>query len=156
EPFFSDLATVQSILDFESALARAEAKAGIIPAAAAAAITANCRAELFDLPPLAASVSVSGNLAIPLVKHLTQLVAQHNPEATRFVHWGATSQDAIDTGLVLQIRRASSAIAADLDTLCDSLAALADAHRRTPLVARTWLQQALPTSLGFIFAGWLD
>ena len=156
EPFFSDLATVQSILDFETALAKAEARAGIVPTAAAAAISLNCRAELFDLSSLAAAVALSGNLAIPLVKQLTQLVARQNADAARFVHWGATSQDAIDTGAVLQIRCASVEVIADLDSLSDSLAHLADTHRRTPIVARTWLQQALPTSFGFIIAGWVD
>lgn len=156
ETFFSDLATIQATLDFESALARAEAKAGIIPASAAAAISQHCRAELFDLPALAAAVPASGNLAIPLVKQLIQLVAKHDSDASRFVHWAATSQDAIDTGLILQLRAASSEVVADLDSLCDSLATLADTHRHTPIVARTWLQQALPTSFGFIVAGWLD
>jgi 3-carboxy-cis,cis-muconate cycloisomerase len=156
EPFFSDLATVQSILDFEAALARAEAKTGIMPSAAATVIAANCRAEAFDLSALAAAVPNAGNLAIPVIKQLTQLVAKQNPEAARFVHWGATSQDAIDTGLILQLRAASSEILADLDSLCDALAELAETHRQTPVVARTWLQQALPTSFGFIVAGWLD
>src|SRR5215467_9829175 len=155
EPFFSDVATVQFLLDFESALARAEAKAGVIPTVAATAISATCRAELFDLSALAAAVPISGNLVIPLVKQLTQLVARQNPAAAHFVHWGATSQDAIDTGLILQVRAASIAILADFDSLCDSLIALADAHRRTPVVARTLLQQALPTSFGFVVAGWL-
>ncbi|HET9803774.1 MAG TPA: 3-carboxy-cis,cis-muconate cycloisomerase [Candidatus Acidoferrum sp.] len=156
EPFFSDVATVQAILDFESALARAEAKAGIIPSAAATAITANCQAEAFDLSALSGAVPNAGNLAIPVVKQLTQLVAKQSPEAAPFIHWGATSQDAIDTGLILQIRAASAETLADLDSFCDSLATLAEAHRQTPVVARTWLQQALPTSFGFIVAGWLD
>jgi 3-carboxy-cis,cis-muconate cycloisomerase len=156
ETFFSDSSCVQSLLDFEAALARAEAKADLIPAAAACAISTICRAELFDLHALAASVPASANLAIPLVKQLAQLVAKQNPEAARFVHWGATSQDAIDTGLILQLRSASTVILCDLDTLCDSFATLADKHRATPIVARTLLQQALPTSFGFIVAGWLD
>ena len=156
EPFFSDSASIQFLLDFESALARAESKAGVIPAAAASVISANCRAELLDLPALAAAVPASANLAIPLVKQLTQLVARQNAGAARFVHWGATSQDAIDTALILQLRSASTVILSDLDSLCDSLAAIADKHRATPIVARTLLQQALPTSFGSIVAGWLD
>jgi 3-carboxy-cis,cis-muconate cycloisomerase len=156
EPFFSDAACIQAMLDFESALARAESKAGLIPASAASAIAANCRAELFDLPALAAAVPASANLAIPLVKQLTQLVAKQNSDAAPFVHWGATSQDAIDTGLILQLRSASAAILSDVDALCDFLANIADKHRATPIVARTLLQQALPTSFGFIVATWLD
>jgi len=156
EPFFSDLACVQAMLDFEAALARAEAKVGIVPSAAAAAITANCRAGLFDLNALSAAAPLSGNLAIPLVKQLTALVARQDSAAARFVHWGATSQDAIDTGLILQIRSATTAILSELDSLCDAFANLADKHRLTPIAARTLLQQALPTSFGFIVAGWLD
>ncbi len=156
EPFFSDAACVQAMLDFESALAHAEAKAGVVPSAAAAIISANCRAEKFDLPSLASAFPLSGNLAIPLVKQLTALVAKQDPSAARFVHWGATSQDTIDTGLILQIRSALSPIFSELDSLCDVLGKLADSHRRTPIVARTLLQQALPTSFGFIVAGWLD
>ncbi|MBS1842351.1 MAG: 3-carboxy-cis,cis-muconate cycloisomerase [Acidobacteria bacterium] len=156
EPFFSDAACVQSMLDFEAALANAEAKAGLIPSSASAAITANCRAELFDLNALVASAPQSANLAIPLIKQLTALVARQNAEAARFVHWGATSQDVIDTGLILQMRNALDPILSDLDSLCDALAKLANAHRNTPIVARTLLQQALPTSFGFIVAGWLD
>jgi 3-carboxy-cis,cis-muconate cycloisomerase len=156
EPFFSDTACVQAMLDFESALARAEAKTGIVPPAAAAIISANCRADKFDLRELAAAVPLSGNPAIPLVKQLTVLVAKQDPTAARFVHWGATSQDAIDTGLILQIRSALSPMLLELDSLCDALAKLADTHRRTPIAARTLLQQALPTSFGFIVAGWID
>src|SRR5262249_25837209 len=71
-------------------------------------------------------------------------------------HYGATSQDVIDTGLILQIRASLEPIHSDIDSLSDALASLAETHRRTPVVARTWLQQALPTSFGFIVAGWLD
>lgn len=156
DKFFSDAACVQAMLDFEAALARAEGKAGLIPASAASAIAANCRAELFDLNALAAAAPQSANLAIPLVKQLTALVAKQNSEAARFVHWGATSQDVIDTGLILQIRGALDPAVSELDVLCDALAQLADAHRSTPIAARTLLQQALPSSFGFIVAGWLD
>lgn len=156
DKFFSDAACIQSLLDFESALARAEAKAGIISSSAASAVAKSCRAELIDMAAIASAVPLSANLAIPLVKQLTALVAKENPEAARFIHWGATSQDAIDTGLVLQIRNALVPILSDLDFLCEALAKLADAHRSTPIAARTLLQQALPTSFGVIVAGWLD
>jgi 3-carboxy-cis,cis-muconate cycloisomerase len=156
EPFFSDVACIQAMLDFEAALARAEAKAGIMPSSVASVISVNCRAQNFDLNALSAAVPLSGNLAIPLVKQLTALVAEQDSAAARYVHWGATSQDAIDTGLILQIRSATTAILGELDSLCAALAELADTHRLTPIVARTLLQQALPTSFGFIVAGWLD
>ena len=153
---FSDREYVQALLDFEAALARAEAKAGVIPAADAQIIAAACRAEQFNVEELAAQAALSGNVAIPLVKNLTALVAKHNKDAARFVHWGATSQDAMDTGLILQLRRALEVVDQDLARLTSTLATLADKHRAAPLAARTWMQQALPTTFGFIVAGWLD
>ena len=153
---FSDRVRVQRMLDFEAALARAEARVGIIPPAAVPAIEAKCRAELFDLDALARATALVGSPAIPMVKQLTALVARDDPEAMRYVHWGATSQDAIDTGLVLQVREALSLIEADLARLSGALAQLADRHRRTPVVGRTWMQHALPTTFGLKAAGWLD
>ena len=96
-----------------------------------------------DAEALAKAAPNGGNLAIPLVKQLTALVAKESIEAARFVHWGATSQDAIDTGLVLQLRAALPLIEADLKRLSAALAALAKKHRKTTQVGRTWLQQAL-------------
>src|SRR5271163_2857307 len=128
---FSDAARIQRMLDFEAALARAEARCGVIPAAAAPAISAKCKAELIDVNALAAATATSLNPAIPLVKQLTTLVAKDDPEAARFVHWGATSQDANDTGLVLQIRQAFDILETDLSALCRGLAKLAQDHRST-------------------------
>ena len=153
---FSDAARVQHMLDFESALARAEARCGVIPAAAAPAITSKCKAELIDAHALAAATALSVNPAIPLVKQLTALVARDDPEAARFVHWGATSQDANDTGLVLQIRQALDILEADLVVLGNGLTHLAQTHRSTPMAGRTLMQQALPTTFGVKVAGWLD
>ena len=140
---FSDQACLQGMLDFEAALARAAARTGVIPRKAAASIAVCCRAERLDAEALAKAAPNGGNLAIPLVKQLTALVAKENIEAARFVHWGATSQDAIDTGLVLQLRAALPLIEADLKRLSAALAALAKKHRKTTQVGRTWLQQAL-------------
>jgi 3-carboxy-cis,cis-muconate cycloisomerase len=153
---FSDREYLQALLDFEAALARAEAKAGVIPATDAPIIAAACHAEQFNIEELAAQAAVSGNVAIPLVKKLTDLVAKENKDAARFVHWGATSQDAMDTGTVLQLRRALEVVDQDLARLTSTLATLADKYRATPIAARTWMQQALPTTFGFIVAGWLD
>lgn len=153
---FDARARLQGMLDFEAALARAEAAAGVIPAAAVAPITAQCRADLFDLDELAEATAKAGNPAIPMVKRLTALVGAADGEAARFVHWGATSQDAMDTGLVLQLRAAIGVIEADLDRLTGTLADLARRHRLTPLVGRTWLQHALPVTFGLKAAGWLD
>src|SRR5271166_1179524 len=115
---FSDAARLQRMLDFEAALARAEAGCGVIPASAAPAITAKCNVDLIDAKALATATAASLNPAIPLVKQLTALVAKDDSDAARFVHWGATSQDANDTGLVLQMREALDLLEADLKALC--------------------------------------
>jgi 3-carboxy-cis,cis-muconate cycloisomerase len=153
---FSDAARLQRMLDFEAALARAEARCGVIPAAAAPVIASKCKAELIDVNALAAATAASLNPAIPLVKQLTALVAKDDPEAARFVHWGATSQDANDTGLVLQMRQAFDIMEADLAVLCEGLIQLAQKHRFTPIAGRTLMQHALPTTFGVKVAGWLD
>jgi len=149
---FADRARVQRMLDFEAALARAEAASGVIPAASAAAIADSCNADLFDFAELAARARDAGNLAIPLVSKLTARVAAAAPDARGHVHWGATSQDVIDTGLVLQINDALALIDADLRRFADALAAQASAHRATTLAGRTWMQQALPVTLGLKLA----
>lgn len=156
DAIFTDEVRLQRMLDFEAALARAEAQLDIIPKSAAAPIASQCRADHFDKESLAQVAVKSGNLAIPMVRQLTELVGKHDKEAMRYVHWGATSQDAIDTGLVLQLRDGFGAIAADLNRLCDALAQLASTHRTTVVPARTWLQQAVPTTFGLKAAGWLD
>jgi 3-carboxy-cis,cis-muconate cycloisomerase len=156
DEIFADTARLQRMLDFEAALARAEARAGVIPTDAANSISNHCRAQLFDLTALAHAAVDAGNLAIPMVRQLTELVTKDNKDAARYVHWGATSQDAIDTGLVLQVRDALRLITAELDRLCATLAQLAARHRNTPLAARTWLQQAIPTVFGLKATGYLD
>ena len=153
---WSDAATVRAMLDVEAALAQAEGAVGVIPAQAVAPIRAVCANVTLDLDALGAAAASAGNLAIPLVKQLTAAVAQHDENAARYVHWGATSQDIIDTGLMLQWRQSADLIEADLLRLADALAALAQRHRNTPMVARTWLQQALPTTFGRKVAGWLE
>jgi 3-carboxy-cis,cis-muconate cycloisomerase len=153
---FSDSVRIQRMLDFERALAAAEARLNVIPKSAEPAISSHCKVELFDLPPIAQAAATAGNLAIPLVKELTKLVAQSDEEASRYVHWGTTSQDVIDTGLVLQLRDAFDAIESELQKLCEKLARLAHDHRATALPARTWLQHAVPTVFGLKVAGWLD
>jgi 3-carboxy-cis,cis-muconate cycloisomerase len=156
DDIFSDRIRVQRMLDFEAGLARAEAQVGVIPLSAAVVIGEKCRAELIDLASLSQSAASSGNLAIPLVKQLTSLVAQQSPEAARYIHWGATSQDAIDTGLVLQLNEALRLIGGELERLSDFTAELVSKYRSAPLVARTWMQHALPTTFGLKAAGWLD
>jgi len=153
---FSDGARLQRMLDFEAALARAQAEIGLIPLAAAEAIASKCAARLLDAESLAAATALSLNPAIPLVKQLTVLVAKENTAAARFVHWGATSQDANDTGLVLQMRNAFDLLDADLKSLRESLIKMAKKYRSTPIAGRTLMQHALPTTFGMKVAGWLD
>jgi len=156
ERIFSDRQCVQCMLDVEAALAVAEARHDVIPLAAAAAIGASCDAGMIDFPALARQAAAAGNLAIPLVKQLTAQVAANDAEAAKYVHWGATSQDIIDTGTVLQLRAALGDIDAHLVQLGDVLAHLAERHRNTPQVGRTWMQHALPITFGLKVAGWLD
>jgi 3-carboxy-cis,cis-muconate cycloisomerase len=152
---FSDRGRLQGILDFEAALARAQARAGVVPAAAAAAIAGQCRADLYDLAALAQATATAGNSAIPIVNELTRRVAGVDPAAAHYVHWGATSQDAMDTGLVLQLRQGLDRIEADAYQLGDALANLAARYKETPIAGRTWLQHATPTTFGLKAAGWL-
>jgi 3-carboxy-cis,cis-muconate cycloisomerase len=147
-----DVATLQHMLDFESALARAEAATGVIPASAVPAIETACRAERFDIAHLAEAATRSGNLAIPLVKALTAEVAKTDKDAARYVHWGATSQDVIDTATMLGLRAAIDALLTDLDRAIAGFANLAKTHRDTAVVARTWLQHALPMPFGLKLA----
>lgn len=153
---FADRSRLQRMLDFEAALAKAEARVGVIPKSAASSIAERCQAERFDAVALAWDARSAGNLAIPMVKQLTALVGKDDAEAARYVHWGATSQDAIDTGLVLQLRDALSVIRGDLSRLCDRLTALCGEHRETVIAGRTWMQHAVPTLFGLKLAGWLD
>jgi 3-carboxy-cis,cis-muconate cycloisomerase len=139
-----DAAYLQHMLDFEVALARAEAAVGTIPQSAVAPIAAAGRAEAFDQAALAEAAIGAGNLAIPLVKALTAAVARADAEAARYVHWGATSQDVIDTATMLTLRAAIDALLTDLDRAISGFAELARRHRDTAMVARTWLQHALP------------
>jgi len=147
-----DAATLQHMLDFEAALARAEAAVGVIPASAAGPIAKACKAETFDIAALAEAAARAGNLAIPLVKALTANVAKADAEAARYVHWGATSQDVIDTATMLTLRAAIDALLPDLDRAIAGFAKLAKRHRDTAMVARTWLQHALPMPFGLKLA----
>src|SRR6202171_6090236 len=147
-----DLTYLQHMLDFEAALACAEAATGVIPASAADIIAKACSAESFDLAALAEAATRSGNLAIPLVKALTADVAKADADAARYVHWGATSQDVIDTATMLTLRAAIGALLPDIDRAIAGFARLARQHRDTAVVARTWLQHALPMPFGLKLA----
>jgi len=152
---FSDQGRLQGMLDFEAALARAEAACGVIPDRAVAPIEAACRAEFYDPAALAQAIATAGNSAIPLVKALGRQIARDSVEAEKYVHLGATSQDAMDTGLVLQLRQAVVLLESDLARLGEVLAVQAERHADTTMSGRTWLQHATPVTLGMKIAGWL-
>ncbi|ROT44216.1 3-carboxy-cis,cis-muconate cycloisomerase [Pusillimonas sp. NJUB218] len=151
---FDDMAVIQGMLDFEAALARAQAAEGLIPAQTARIIEKHCVADAFDLPAIIVAARRAGSMAIPLVKALTQKVATEDPEAATKVHWGSTSQDVIDTAAVLVTRKALALIDGELNSLAARLLTLAQTHIQTPVLARTLMQPAQVTSLGFKFANW--
>ena len=147
-----DRAWLQALLDVEAALARSEADCGIIPAAAAEIIAGACRAEDFDPLSLGRAGRQGGNPVIPLVAALR---ARLPPPARSWVHWGATSQDILDSAAMLVAERASTLIDADLTRLGAACAGLARSHRDTLMAGRTLLQQALPMTFGLKAASWL-
>jgi 3-carboxy-cis,cis-muconate cycloisomerase len=152
----SDRAVLQAMLDAERALAVASARVGIVPDQAAKAIATACRAGRFDPDDLGRRALAAGNPVVPLVADLTEAVeAEAGPEAARWVHHGATSQDIIDTAWSLVAFRALGPILDDLAGAAAAAAGLADRHRATLLAGRTLGQQALPTSFGLKAAGWL-
>jgi 3-carboxy-cis,cis-muconate cycloisomerase len=146
-------AWLEAMLDVETALAAAEAEAGMIPAEAAEAIERARSADGFDPEAIAAQGRASANPVVPLVGALRQKVGG---DAAGFVHFGATSQDVMDTAAMLVSSRALTGIREELDGVAAACAGLAEEHRETPMVGRTLLQQALPISFGLKAAGWLD
>lgn len=149
---FSGRAFVERMLVFEAALARAEARAGLIPGEAAEAIAARCRIDLFDLAGLFGESAAAATPAVPLVRMLTALV---DGEAKRYVHWGATSQDVTDTAAMLQVREGLDLLTARLLAAGEAPAVMAEEHRGTPMAGRTFLQQAVPIPFGLKAARWL-
>ncbi len=142
------------MLDAEAALARAQARLGTVPAAAAAAVTAAARAEFFDVRELALAARETANPVVGLVAALTARVAADCPGAAEYVHRGSTSQDVLDTGAMLVAARALRLIVADLRSVADALAVLAAGHRDTVMAGRTLALHAVPTTFGLKAAGW--
>src|SRR6185295_7254658 len=153
---FSDRARLQAMLDVEAALAAAEAELGIVPRAVVDAVRASARAEAYADTAIAQEAAVDGNLAIPLVRHLTRQVEGIDRDAARYVHWGATSQDILDTGLVLQLQRGIPLIIKSIERAEAAAAQHATRHVATVMAGRTWLQQSTPITFGAKAAGWLD
>lgn len=149
---FSDEALVGRYLEVEAALARAQARVGVVPEDAAKAIDAASRAIVIDFDKLRRETEIVGYPILPLVHQLSEAAGA----AGRYVHWGATTQDIMDTATVLQLRAALGIVARDLRELRDILAAMARKYRDTPMAGRTHLQQALPVTFGYKAAVWLS
>jgi 3-carboxy-cis,cis-muconate cycloisomerase len=153
QALFSDEATVQRYLDVEAALARAQAGIGLIPVEAANAITAVADVARVDWERLSARTQVVGYPILPLVEQLSGWAERG---LGQWCHWGATTQDIMDTADVLQIRAGLNLLAEDLDAVAAALARLAEVHAETPMAGRTHLQHALPVSFGLKAAAWLS
>ena len=151
---FSNQSVLQAMLDFEVALARAAARADIVPEAVAAAIAAAAEAKRFDVAAIAREARQSATPVIPLVGALTERVRAIDPESAQYVHWGATSQDVADTAMVLLLKRAKSLLAADHARIDRALRTLSEAHASTVMLGRTLLQPATPITFGLKAAGW--
>jgi 3-carboxy-cis,cis-muconate cycloisomerase len=149
---FSDTNRVQKYLDFEAALARAQARLGIIPQPACDEILRHCNAEQFDFEKLKAETERIGYPVLPVVQ---QLVALCKEGLGEWCHWGATTQDITDTATMLQIREGLVLIERDIAAISDSLAALARKYRDTPMAGRSNLQQAVPITFGYKVATYL-
>jgi 3-carboxy-cis,cis-muconate cycloisomerase len=148
-----DAAWLRAMLDVEAALARACADQGLIPAASADAIAAACLPERFDVEELGVEAAANATPVVGLVRALRNLVGE---PAREHVHLGATSQDVVDTALMLIAHRALGPLLADAAAAAEAAARLADTHRETAMAGRTLLQQALPVSFGLRAAGWLQ
>ncbi|MFH0246453.1 3-carboxy-cis,cis-muconate cycloisomerase [Streptomyces sp. HK10] len=154
EAAVSDTAWLQAMLDAEAALARAQARCGTIPQAAAETITAAARAENLDPRELALAARRTANPVVGLVGELRAVVAARSPEAAEYVHRGSTSQDVFDTGAMLVAARSLRLIVADLRDVAEALAVLAAGHRDTVMAGRTLTLHAVPTTFGLKAAGW--
>jgi 3-carboxy-cis,cis-muconate cycloisomerase len=152
----SDRQLLAAMARFEAALARAEARAGLVPPEHAQTIARVCERAEFDVTALARAARSAGALAIPFAQSLTAQVAAVSAEASRFVHFGATSQDVMDTAAVLCLRSAGERLAALATRAGDACAQLAERHARTPMAARTLLQPAIPVPFGWKAAVWLS
>ncbi len=146
---FSDESRVQKYLDFEAALARAQARLGIIPQQACDEIVTHCNAAEFDLAKIKVETERIGYPVLPVVQ---QLVARCRDGLGEWCHWGATTQDITDSATILQIRDALTLIEADIAGICDALAGLATRYRDTPMAGRSNLQQAVPITFGYKMA----
>lgn len=151
---FGEQRFVAAMLRFEVALARAQAGVGLIPAASAQAIVASCEVGQFDVRAIVRESGRAGSVAIPLIKELKAHVARRDAQAAAHAHFGATSQDVIDTALALCTREALTLLEADVDLAIGALLRLAEQHAATPVLARTLMQPGSVTSFGWKCANW--
>lgn len=150
---FSVRSEVQTWLDFEAALARAEAAHGVIPQVAADEITAKARVELIDLDELRDRIAFAVH---PIMPFVTMASAVCEGDAGEYYHWGTTTQDVLDTGWVLRVRQAEAIVRRDLEALIDVIAERAREHRATPMAGRTHSQHGIPITFGYKLAVWVD
>jgi 3-carboxy-cis,cis-muconate cycloisomerase len=151
----SDQAIISALLEVELALLEAYAGLQLVPASVPASVGATARSLAIDPAELAAHATAGGNPVIPLVGQLRAAVATRDPDAAAWVHRGATSQDILDTALMVTARRGLELVLEDVQRIATALAALAGQHRRTAMVARTLTQHSVPTTFGLKAAGWL-
>jgi 3-carboxy-cis,cis-muconate cycloisomerase len=149
---FDDHQLIRNYVTVEIALAKAQARCGVIPAQAAQEIAEKCNADALDFDLLRHETEIVGYPILPLVHQISKQAG----ESGGYVHWGATTQDIMDTAVVMQIRDAFDVIDQDITTLRQILADLARRYRNTPMAGRTHLQQALPITFGYKAAIWLD
>jgi 3-carboxy-cis,cis-muconate cycloisomerase len=150
---WDDRATIQRWLDVEAALALTQAGLGLVPKSAARDIERRARVDMLDLPVMKRDFDLTWNPVMPLVDALRRVLP---PRSARWVHWGATSKNIMDTALALQIKDSYAVVLAELDTLADVIASLASRYRDTVMAGRTHGQHALPVTFGFKAAVWLD
>src|SRR5580698_5612361 len=146
---FSDENRIQKYLDFEAALAKAQARLGIIPKEAGEEVVRHCNVAEIDFAKLKTQTERIGYPVLPVVQ---QLVALCRDGLGEWCHWGATTQDITDSATVMQIREGLALVEADLNGIADALAALARKHRDTPMAGRSNLQQAVPITFGYKMA----
>ena len=153
---FDDRSFLQAMLRVEAALSAAQAEIGLIPSSAAKTIAKCCNVDSLKMEVIIEETGLGANATIPLVKQLRHAVSLSDPEASRYVHFGVTSQDIIDTAIALQLKTALSLISADVNPLIDHLVELITAHRNTLMVGRSFKQHARPITFGYKVARWLD
>ncbi|RDL29913.1 L-Aspartase-like protein [Venustampulla echinocandica] len=154
---FSDTAYISQCINVETALARAQSTCGVIPSDVGKHLTSTLQSTSLDMPTLEKQTEIVGYPILPLVTQLvTQATSSSSPDTAKYIHWGATTQDIMDTASILQMKQGLDVVERLLGDLCKSVAALAEKYRDTPMAGRTHLQHALPVTFGYKCAVWLS